>query len=387
MTFSKKVVNSISNSIRAIGSHLSKPQQKAIREVLIGLLIYGTPILNHLNINTKLRIVKQSERYRRNLENVVIEEQVQKRIFRMLPEIGDDTVIAYDLSDIAKPHAKVMEGLSNIFDGSERKVSIGYSTHGVSIHNLPVIFRLHDADRKTINQTRRRIINEVVEKTGKKGIWVFDRGNDDQKLFSFLSQKELRFIVRIKRNRKVIIKETGEYLSIQDIEEGSYRIILPTTKEEYMLVVKKWDISHPPIRVITNVEDKKTEEIIETYLARWEVENIFKQMKTKFSLEQVRLLSMNKIKSLLALIQLATTICNQCFEETQKEEQRRNDLDTWKLYKEFKEFCYQRCVTQNRCSFTSFVSVIIPPVKYQKPSPSKRLCLFSNRQMKKMGVF
>ena len=62
---------------------------------------------------------------------------------------------------IAKPSAKKREGLSRVFDGSERKSTKGCVMHGVSIHQQPVVMDLHNAERKTLNQTKLDIVAGV----------------------------------------------------------------------------------------------------------------------------------------------------------------------------------------------------------------------------------
>lgn len=154
MSTPKHLHSAVANALRSVGSRLTTPQARAIREILIGLLRDNTPILNHLNTSTRTTVGKQSERYRRHLQNIDMTAAAEERIFRTLPTVEDDTVIAYDLGDIAKPHAKKMEGLHGIFDGSERKPSTGYAIHGVAILNQPVVLEVHDANSKTLNQTR-----------------------------------------------------------------------------------------------------------------------------------------------------------------------------------------------------------------------------------------
>ena len=158
----KHIHDAVRNTLRSVGKDLTTPQVRAVKELLVGLLRNSTSILNHLNRETEIRIGKQSERYRRHLENIDIAALVEKHIFRTLPEVEEDTIIAYDLGDIAKPHAEVMEGVHPIFDGSERKGSRGYELHGVSIHNQPVVMELHDADSKFLPQVREEIIDSVT---------------------------------------------------------------------------------------------------------------------------------------------------------------------------------------------------------------------------------
>lgn len=151
MAASTLLHNTIRNTLRSITKDCTLPQNKAVKELFLSLMREGTTIINHLadtETEKGVRIGKQAERLRRHLENVDLAGVIEEKISRTLPKTEEATTIAYDLSDIAKPHAKKMEGLSRIFDGSTRTGSNGYTFHGVSISNQPVIMRIHDPDTK-----------------------------------------------------------------------------------------------------------------------------------------------------------------------------------------------------------------------------------------------
>ena len=212
----KHIHDAIRNALRAIGSPLTTPQARAVKEILVGLLKHNTPILNHLNTGGSVKVSKQAERYRRHLENIDIAEATEERILRTLPKVEEDTVISYDLGDIAKPHARKMEGMSGVFDGSERRPSVGYVLHGVCIYNQPVVMELHDANAKFLPQVRKEVINRISKKVGTNGIWVYDRQNDDEKLFRTHVRRKQRFVIRLKKNRKLIHKSSEMIQWVED---------------------------------------------------------------------------------------------------------------------------------------------------------------------------
>ncbi|MBI5413886.1 transposase [Candidatus Peregrinibacteria bacterium] len=380
MAASSLIDNTIRNTLRNITKECTLPQKKGVKELLLSLMREGTTVVNHLaDTEKKVRVGKQAERYRRHLETIDLSVAIEERIGRTLPRVKENTVIAYDLSDIAKPHAKKMEGMARIFDGSERSGSKGYIFHGVSIFNQPVIMQLHDSNAKTLNQTRLKVIERVQKQTETRGIWVFDRGNDDQQFFAALKARDLRFVVRLRSNRHFIEKETGEIKACDAFVPGTYQVLLPKSREEYTLVVHQYHPVLQPIRVLTNVAGKGAKEIIETYLERWDVENLFKQMKLKYNLEAIRLLSLKKIKNLIALVQMVVSLNNSIFEQVEKEKQGALSLS-------FSSFCYYRSLSRNRFSFTDFIATITPEINtpvFRSPQPA----LFSWRQLGKLGVF
>jgi len=301
----------------------------------------------------------QSERYRRHLENISMDTAVEECIMRTLPDVEENTIIAYDLSDIAKPRAKKMEGLSGIFDGSERRPSVGYVLHGVSIFNQPVIMELHDADAKFLPQVRREVIARVSKKVGTKGIWVYDRGNDDEGLFAVHVRRKQRFVIRLKRNRNLQHIVSGMMQKAGDFLPGIYEVRVAGQRYQYTLVVYKHHKHNDPIRVLVRgVAVETAENIIETYLVRWDIENLYKQMQEKFQMEKIRLLSWKKLKNLLALIQLATSISNKTFADIA--EQTDETATCFELSVTFNAFCCHRSLTSNRFAFTSFFSEHAP---------------------------
>ena len=388
----KHIHDAVRNAVRSLSFALTKPQTKAVQELLVGLLKDSTTVLNHLNRATSVRIGKQSERYRRHLENIDITHAVEERIFRTLPPLKKNTVIAYDLGDIAKPHAKKMEGVHDIFDGSERRISRGYELHGVSIRNQPVVTEIHDAERKTLNQVREEIIDRVTKKVGTQGIWVYDRGNDDKKLFSSNVRRKLRFVIRLKKNRKFIHHPSGMKQAVEDFLPGVYDVRVPGQRWIYTLVVYEHLEEKTPIRVLVRgVKVRKAKKIIDTYLLRWDIENLYKQMKGKFGLEKIRLLSLKKVRNLLALIRLATSISNRAFAELVEEE---SSTAAFELSVTFKAFCHHRCLTRNRFAFTSFLKEHTPTLhprerqknSFQRSLFPRRLIRVWEREAAEMGV-
>ncbi|MBI5413572.1 hypothetical protein HZA42_04460, partial [Candidatus Peregrinibacteria bacterium] len=97
----------------------------------------------------------------------------------------------------------------------------------------------------------------------KKGIWVFDRGNDDKAFFKFLRRSaKVQFICRLRENRLVVIKETGAILKIKDILQGKYSVYLLNAHNTrvdirfvYTLVIHKHLENKEPIRLLCWLKD------------------------------------------------------------------------------------------------------------------------------------
>lgn len=386
--------DTIRNNLRWIVRDCTRPQQKAIHEVVRGLFSKGTPILRHLAQDSRKTAKKQGEKYAHHLKHLELQQGIDAFVLRKTKEkVERDTIIAYDLSDIAKESAEMMAGLSGTFDGSKRRKSQGYVLHGVGINNFLVKLELHDGAVHTLNQVRKRIVQEISGRLERKGIWVFDRGNDDKQFFADLRYElKVDFIARIKENRQVVLKETGELLQVRDIPAGKHVVYLLDAHNRtvdrrgvYTLVIRNHLAEKEPIRLLSNLplQQYKAEKFVTLYLERWGIENCFKRTKQKFDLERIRVLQYQKLKNLIALIQFATAVATLLFSQLQT----ATTALIASVLLHYKWFIKQKSLTININSFLSFLRYILPPLISRNSSPPDQPHLFSWRTMGKLGPF
>lgn len=388
----KYIQDSIRNNLRSIIKDLTLPQQKSIQEVVRGLFTVGEPILSHLAQDKNKTAKKQSEKYSYHLGNIKLEGKV-KRFAIKKAKIGirKDTIIAYDLTDIAKESASKMEKISTIFDGSKRKKTKGFTLHGVGINGILTSLEVHNGEEHAQNQTRKEIIKETIESIGNKGIWVFDRGNDGRQFFKDLRHKlKVNFICRLRRKRNVVLIKTGEIIKLENVPEGKHEIYLTDNHNEtidksniFTLIIKKHLENKDPIRLISNMSLNKytTEQFVTMYLERWGVENIFRRIKTKFSLEKIRVLKYQRFVNLISLIQFAVIVSTLLYTKIQT----FTASLIVSILKVYKSFLRKKSLTFNIDSFISFVRESLEPLVRKKPPP-KQIVLFSWRQMGKLGI-
>ena len=361
-----------------------------MNELIRGLYVENEPILRHLAQNPNVSAKKQGDKYGYHLENVDLKSTIEDfSMRRVLPSIRKDTIIAYDLTDIAKPSAKKMKGLSTVFDGSKREVTNGYFLHGVGINHMLVRLEKHDANTNTLNQVRKEVIEDIDKYLDGKGIWVFDRGNDDKQFFKYLAQEvELQFIARLRVNRHIAIKETGVQIKVSELEYGSHEGYLLDDKGKvdedtlYTVVRRKHLKNKKPIILLHNLKEEYTdEEIVTMYLERWGVENRFKEAKNKFRLEKIRVLNESRLINLIALVQFALNVATLIFLKLQ---QFTTQLISGVILA-YKQFIKLKSVGFNLCSFISFLTVSLPPLIHRKRPPSNQQSLFSRRLLEKLG--
>lgn len=381
----KYIQDSIRNNSRCVLKDLTKPQKKAMSEIIRGLFTAGKPILRHIAQDKNISAKKQAEKYSHHLGNVHIEGKIDGLAIKHAKTgVRKSTIIAYDLTDISKT-AKKMEKISRVFDGSQRKTTDGFLLHGVGINGILAKLKVHDGGKFFLPQIRKNIVIEIARKLDFKGIWVIDRGNDDKQFFKFLRQElKVNFIARLKENRQVVIKETGAIIQVQNLKPGKYNVYLmrknnnrADTSSEYTLVISKHLKDKAPIRLLHSLKYSFSKnQIVTMYLQRWGVENIFKRIKEKFELEKIRVLKYQKFVNFVSLIQLAVLVSTITFFKIQ---QTTNQLILGVLI-HYKKFIKLKTLGFNLDSFITFMKNSLKPLVFRLEKPPNQLNIFSQQQ-------
>lgn len=390
----KYIQDTIRNNSRSIISGMTKPQKKSFAEIVRGIFVENTPILRHLAQDKMKTAKKQGEKYSYHLGKMKLQGRIEEfSLARVKSEVKRNTIIAYDLTDLSKKSSEKIPYLSRVFDGSEGRITNGFVLHGVGVNNMLLKLEMHDGENFTQNQIRRRIVEYYAKTFKRKGIWVFDRGNDDKAFFKFLRRDaKVQFICRLRDNRKVVIKENGVILKIREIPPGKYSVYFfnaQNTKVDhrfaYTLVIRKHLKDKKPIRLLAWLKDEYSiEQIIDMYLQRWGIEKIFKRAKQKFKLERIRVLNHRKFVNLICLIQFAINLSTITFINMQKL--------TYALISGvhfcYKNFLKQKSLTFNLDSFITFLKHALKPLilRAERPPPNQP-SLLSTCSLQKLGPF
>ena len=361
------------NQINFVIRDLTRPQKKAIREILRGIFRAGKPILRNLSQNQKISAKSAGKKFGFHLENVKIAEKINEFCDqKVLPKIAKNTVVAYDLSDIAKPFSKKMDGISRVFDGSKRTPENGFFLHGVGVNGVLIRLKIHDPNRHFLPEIRREIILDIAEKCDNKAIFALDRGNDSKSFFVDLNRKNLKFIVRLKKNRKLILSKTGEICPVESLPDGRFEVFLHDknnrkidTKNKYFVIVKTGKKGVIRLLCSENLRFLTNKEVVSKYLKRWGVEKSFREIKTQFSLEKIRVLKKNRIENLVVLTHFASAISTILY---QKIRQTR-DLFSFVVFSLFEKFTKTRSLSDNPNAFISFLKSVFPAFLVRSKSP------------------
>jgi len=369
----KYISNYIKNNTKTIFFEFTKPQKKVIRQLIYQIFLTGSGLLRELG-DTKKNIPKSlAEKFSYHLGKINLESKIEdfadRRILKFLKK---NSVIAYDLSDISKEFSTKIEKMGFVFDGSKRKKSKGFFLHGVGFGKFLFRLKMHDGSTKFLPQVRKEILEEIIKITKLKyPIFAFDRGNDSNSFFEFLLEKFVKFIVRIKGNRQVILEKTGEIFNVSELKPGKYIVLIPTENSKqkkikkynrFLLIIKKDRKFKTPIRLLCSMNLVKfnIKKIVNFYLERWGVENSFKQIKTGLNLEKIRVLKFKKFKNLVSLMHFCSLLNEILFLKTRKTLGNFLNRDIEKIYIEYQKFKKRLYRTSNSHSFLIFLRSIFP---------------------------
>jgi hypothetical protein len=173
---------------------------------------------------------------------------------------------------------------------------------------------------------------------GWRGIWAIDRGGDRRHVLEPLLERGLRFVIRSTGKRTVIerghwlgtVKEVAgrcrlrfaaKVMRIEDGKEKVYQlqygaepIRLPGGKEKLLLVVVA-GFGQEPLMLLTNLWARARDSeslwwIVEIYLTRWKIEETFRFLKQRYNLEDLRVLSYQRLQNLVARVAAAAYLAS-----------------------------------------------------------------------------
>ena len=257
------------------------------------------------------------------------------------PRIGRDTLLVLDPSDVTKPYARRMEYLARVRDGSAKQLSNGYwlcQVVGVDCGGqeiTPLVNHLWSQEAPDFvseNDELLGCVDRVRKATAGRGIWVVDRGGDRGVLFEGLLLRGERFLIRLMGNRnlvwnkqlvlaealaarcplpyveRVVRQQPDGSEQVLEVSFGARPVRLPGRRAPLTLVVLT-GFGQEPLMLLTNVQAgtgrKALWWLVEAYLTRWRIEDTLRFAKQSYALEDVRVLSYQRLRNLMALALLA----------------------------------------------------------------------------------
>lgn len=322
-----------------ISKKFSRPVMKFICNMIYGILSSKSCLLSEIarNLNEKISLRKTVTRLSRNLNDFDGGEELFEEYLKSIKNrYNDKSVLIIDGSDITKPASTKLEGLCEVRDGSTGEIGTGYHTLGAAVlsdRKLPygVYSRIYSSKEKDFTSEDNENLKcfEFLSKHfSKSNIRTMDRGFDCNKYYEYFINHNEKFIIRAKKNRNVIYKNsTVNILELANRFKGKYKLeyrdksgvnrsvkisIIPIRLCEFknteLNLVVVYGFGATPMMLITNLksDDKRLcTAVCKVYLMRWRIEEYFKFKKQSFDFENLRVQSLKSIRNLDLLLTIA----------------------------------------------------------------------------------
>jgi hypothetical protein len=324
---------------------LSGPLEKFVGQMLFGIQASQDVKLSNIarSLKEEIPLIKTEDRLSRNLKAIEWEAEVTSQLARMASQrVKADTVLCLDLSDIRKEYAQKMEHLASVRDGSTGEVHAGYwlcDITGAQVNGseiIPLYQKLYSTEAEGFLSENAEVLAGVDllrAHTQGRGIWPLDRGGDRKKLLEPLLDRRERFVIRSTGKRFVIdrkhikrsvtelgtqcrlryqariVKTQDGHEKIYALRYGVERMRLVGRDEPLHLVVVA-GFGEEPIWLLTNALDGARDAqslwwIAQIYLTRWKREETIRFLKQSYNLEDIRVMTYQRLKNLVVLVTAA----------------------------------------------------------------------------------
>lgn len=327
----KRIVGSV---VRKGSKRLSVPEQKFCTEMILGMLKTGSCNLTRIsgNLGEDIEVKHTLKRVQRMAgHDVVLDLANEITLEAASYKAGKETIWALDIGDSIREYGKSFALAATVKDGSTGELEMGYWLNQVTGYNpscqetFPVqldIFSTKEEGYRSQNAESIGLIERVVGKVGKTGLWAMDRGYDAGYIVEYLLRNGLDFIIRMKESRNVFVN--GKPENIHAVGEkvnrrvkwssrarfGSKKVtmILKGVEYELTLIVFKDKRNKDVMMWLTPGWIRSTKELkrrIRGYFRRWGVEESYRFEKQGFGIERSIVRNYKSIRTLIGLTLLS----------------------------------------------------------------------------------
>lgn len=247
--------------------------------------------------------------------------------------VTDDTLIVADTTDLAKYHARKLQGLGRVHDGSDPdgRTAPGYCIFQAFVRVgawqlLPLVvepLKVYAGAPTGENAEILAHVRRVHEAAGGKGTWVLDRGFDRRELFGPLARCGVAFVAR-QRGDRMVAAADGRVRPVAAVVaeqvcprpqrwprggvSATVEVWLPEVGPDPFLLVVGWRVpgSERPLVLLVSPAARRGGRTgkwyVRAYHKRWGVEDATRGIKQRFAVEAFPVRSWVSIRRLLWLV-------------------------------------------------------------------------------------
>ena len=349
-----RIVRQLSKFVQKISVGLRASDCRFVGDVLLGVVQRGSTMLTEIGraLKEPCKLKHTEKRLSRMASSKYFDDE--RLLTNYLSEVGRLTAsklpyVAVDLTDIAKPSGKTMEGLGLVRDGSSSKkggskkaanIVHGYEVfeatathpdHHLAVPLMTEPYSTTAAEFKSQNEEIEMRLRYLAPFIACTAIWLFDRGFDRRYILNTVMELGLNWVVRMVGNRNV---EFGEGPKRMDVLAKGLRlrhsVLVHTRTKGSKDIERKVHFTYIPVHlrdiegqrglVVVHMGGRKrmmlltwrvpkssaeAAQWIQAYLRRWSVEDSARACKQLVGIEDVRVQSLRAIVRLVRLAAIA----------------------------------------------------------------------------------
>jgi len=337
----KAIQNELNPIMEKLSKHVDLRTVRNISKATVGIINSRSTRISEITHKSKRkckRLITDAKRNYRMLKSKTWEKTdlEQERFNSIRHEIQDDIPIGIDLSHIEHPDSKAIEGVCMVHAEHKKLVPGHYWLQAAARIDkrriLPLNSHVFSSTVKgylSQNKTVFDFLDNLHNYIGSKGIWLFDRGFDSRILMEKLLNLKVKFVMRLKIKRNVIVD--GKSKSLQSIFDESvypyktkirmkrkprileldFREIKISGINERLWIVFTKSVYGETYILLTNIKVEcfsDATKILKAYRYRWSVEDFFRAMKQELGIEKIMVRTLRRINKLIEIAILAYTI-------------------------------------------------------------------------------
>lgn len=180
---------------------------------------------------------------------------------------------------------------------------------------IPLLWKMLPKKGNSNSDERKELFDRYIALFGENSIagLMADREFIGKDWFEYLIFKQILFCIRIKENlwidvpRRGLVKAFCLFNHLKINESAQYpKIVCIAGNWVYLTGIKTYNKETHKVEFVIIASYKKTDDVLKNYKDRWQIETMFKAMKTSgFNIEDTHLTDLERISKLMALVSIA----------------------------------------------------------------------------------
>lgn len=325
---------------------MGKVSSRFVEEVMFGLSAGGSVRLTEIarSLEEDISLHATHKRLSRNLADQNLAHKIEQKVLELgAKRITEKTLIIVDPTDLQKKHAEKMQYLATVRDASEKSIGKGYwlcDVVGCEVGSHEItplaqeLWSQESPDFTSENEQILSLVERVRQALRYQGILVYDRGGDRREfLVPWTKDSSCHYIVRQRGDRHLlyrgestsglrlaescstpysstIIKEKDGEERSYSIEYGYVPVRLPEWRERPLWLVVVKGLGKTPLMLLTTEPMRRNRKVlwwaVEAYITRWRVEETIRFIKQSYDMEDIRVLTYDRLKNMAVLVLAAS---------------------------------------------------------------------------------